>query len=142
LLVLLNEGLAVLEQLGGVRVQAATAAARVACKRPQAIAHLPGIAVLLDRRLRRQYKGGAHGAVKPRMPIPMMSCYMPAIRRIPHRRQGAPSWLVFALQLWVEVEILPSWVRGSCTPTLRTIPLAQKPCRMSPSHYALEGARP
>src|SRR5712691_13289375 len=30
----------------------------------------------------------------------------------------------------------------SCTPTLRTIPLAQKPGKMPPSHYALEGARP
>src|SRR5215510_6205741 len=32
--------------------------------------------------------------------------------------------------------------RGSCTPTLRTIPLAQKPGKMPLSHYALEGARP
>src|SRR2546426_12324307 len=31
---------------------------------------------------------------------------------------------------------------GSCTPTLRTIPLAQKPGKMPLSHYALEGARP
>jgi hypothetical protein len=30
----------------------------------------------------------------------------------------------------------------SCPPTLRTIPLAQKPRRMPPSHDALEGARP
>jgi putative transposase len=32
-------------------------------------------------------------------------------------------------------------VAGSCTPTLRTIPLAQKPGKMPLSHYALEGAR-
>src|SRR5215831_20184805 len=39
-------------------------------------------------------------------------------------------------------ELLSHYNNGSCTPTLRTIPLAQKPGKMPPSHYALEGARP
>ena len=56
LLALPDEGLAVQEKLGGLHAQAATDEARAACERPQEMAHLPGIAVFLDGRLRRQHK--------------------------------------------------------------------------------------
>jgi len=61
------EGLAGQEQRGAQRAQVATAATRVPSELPQAIAHLPGIAGVLDGRLRRQHTGGAHDVVNPHL---------------------------------------------------------------------------
>ena len=53
----LSECLAVPDKLFGLRPQAATGKACAACKPPQKMAYLPGIAVFLYGRLRRQHEG-------------------------------------------------------------------------------------
>src|SRR5215470_1068099 len=64
----LRERLALPEQQGGVRAQAATAGARATCDRPPEMTHLPGITVFLDERRRRDLAGSAHGAWRPPLP--------------------------------------------------------------------------
>src|SRR5207253_1131813 len=42
----------------------------------------------------------------------------------------------------IEIEMILEVEDWSCTPTLRPIPLAQKPGKIPPSHHTLEGATP